>query len=100
VSERNGNSQSEKDWNYAIRKLKVGEDPEKIIRDMAHYRSVDHYDKKDPTKLVAPSKPKPRYYAEHTVARAMAHLGMTRQPVAASPQPTGSSPKAEIEPSR
>ena len=61
---------------------------------------TDHYDKKDPTKLIAPSKPKPRYYAEHTVARAMAHLGMTRQPVAASPQPTGSSPKAEIEPSR
>ncbi len=100
VPQRDGNSQSEKDWNYAIRKLKAGEDPEKIIRDMAQYRSVDHYDKKDPTKLVAPSKPKPRYYAEHTVARAMAHLRMTRQRAVPSPQPTASSPNAEIEPSR
>jgi hypothetical protein len=79
VSQCDGNSQSEKDWNYAIRKLKADEDPEKIIRDMAQYRSVDRYDKKDPAKLVAPSKPNPRYYAEHTVGRAMAHLGMTRQ---------------------
>ena len=100
VSQRDGNSQSEKDWNYAIRKLKAGEDPDKIIRDMTQYRSVDRYDKKDPTKLVAPSKPNPRYYAEHTVVRAMAHLGMTRQGAEASPQPTGTSPNAEIEPSR
>jgi hypothetical protein len=100
VSQRDGNSQSEKDWNYAIRKLKAGEDPDKIIRDMTQYRSVDRYDKKDPTKLVAPSKPNPRYYAEHTVVRAMAHLGMTRQGGEASPQPTGTSPNAEIEPSR
>ena len=100
VSQRDGNSQSEKDWNYAIRKLKAGEDPDKIIRDMAQYRSVDRYDKKDPTKLVAPSKPNPRYYAEHTVVRAMAHLGMTRQGAEVAPQPTGTSPNAEIEPSR
>ena len=100
VSHRDGNSQSEKDWNYAIRKLKAGEDPDKIIRDMTQYRSVDRYDKKDPTKVVAPTKPNPRYYAEHTVVRAMAHLGMTRQGAEASPQPTGSSPNAEIEPSR
>ena len=100
VSHRDGNSQSEKDWNYAIRKLKAGEDPDKIIRDMTQYRSVDRYDKKDPTKLVAPSKPTPRYYAKHTVVRAMAHLGMTRQGAEASPQPTGGSPNAEIEPSR
>jgi len=100
VSQRDGNSQSEKDWNYAIRKLRAGEDPNKIIRDMAQYRSVDHYDKKDPTKLVAPSKPKPRYYAEHTVARAMAHLGITRQGAEGSPQPTSRSRNAEIEPSR
>ena len=100
VSQRDGNSQSEKDWNYAIRKLKAGEDPDKIIRDMAQYRSVDRYDKKDPSKVVAPSKPNPRYYAEHTVVRAMAHLGMTRQPARLSPQPAGSSANAEIEPSR
>jgi hypothetical protein len=100
VSQRDGNSQSEKDWNYAIRKLRAGEDPDKIIRDMAQYRSADHYDKKDPTKLVAPSKPKPRYYAEHTVARAMAHLGMTSQQAAGSPYLAGSSPRTEIEPSR
>jgi hypothetical protein len=100
VSQRDGNSQSEKDWNYAIRKLKAGEDPDKIIRDMAQYRSVDRYDKKDPSKVVAPSKPNPRYYAEYTVVRAMAHLGMTRQPARLSPQPAGSSANAEIEPSR
>jgi hypothetical protein len=100
VSQRDGNSQSEKDWNYAIRKLKAGEDPDKIIRDMAQYRSVDRYDKKDPSKVVAPSKPNPRYYAEHTVVRAMAHLGMTRQPARLSTQPGGSSANAEIEPSR
>ena len=67
---------------------------------MTQYRSVDRYDKKDPTKLVAPSKPNPRYYAEHTVVRAMAHLGMTRQGAEVAPQPTGTSPNAEIEPSR
>ena len=100
VSQRDGNSQSEKDWNYAIRKLKAGEDPKKIIRDIAQYRSADRYDKKDPTKLLAPSKPNPRYYAEHTVVRAMAHLGMTRQPAGLPPQPAGSLPNAEIEPSR
>lgn len=100
VSQRDGNSQSEKDWNYAIRKLKAGEDPDKIIRDMAQYRSVDRYDKKDPSKVIAPSKPNPRYYAEHTVVRAMAHLGMTRQLARLSPQPAGSSANAEIEPSR
>jgi hypothetical protein len=100
MSQRDGNSQSEKDWNYAIRKLRAGEDPDKIIRDMTQYRGVDRYDKKDPTKLVAPSKPNPRYYAEHTVVRAMAHLGMTRQGAETSPHPTGSSPNAEIEPSR
>ena len=73
---------------------------QQIIRDMAQYRSVDHYDKKDPSKLVASSKPNPRYYAELTVVRAMAHVGMTRQRAGPHVQPTGGSPNAEIEPSR
>ena len=99
VSQRDGNSQSEKDWNYAIRKLRAGEDPNKIIRDMAQYRSVDHYDKKDPTKLVAPSKPNPRYYAERTVTQAMAHLGIFRQAPAKTVAGPNTRP-AEVEPSR
>jgi hypothetical protein len=66
---------------------------------MTQYRSVDRYDKKDPTKLVAPSKPNPRYYAERTVTQAMAHLGIFRQASAKTgPRPDASS--AEMEPSR
>jgi len=83
-----GNSQSEKDWAYALRKLKQGEDPEKIIREMTRYRSIDHYHKNDPTKLLAPRKENPHYYAEHTVAKAMAHLGIFRK---APPPPSGQS---------
>lgn len=56
---REHNSQYEKDWRYAIRKLKTCEDPEQIIRDMASYRSKDRYDKDDSTKLVAPAKARP-----------------------------------------
>ena len=99
VSQGDRNSQSEKDWSYAIRKLKAGEDPDKIIRDMTQYRSVDHYDKKDPTKLVAPSKPNPRYYAERTVTQAMAHLGIFRQAPAKTVAGPNTRP-AEVEPSR
>jgi hypothetical protein len=86
----------------------VGEEVDRSIADTACSTAqpttyaglgTDHYDKKDPTKLIAPSKPKPRYYAEHTVARAMVHLGMTRQD-GGCPQPTGSTTNAEIEPSR
>jgi hypothetical protein len=54
-------TQSEKDFLYAIRKLKAGEDPNQIVRDMVAYRSQDGYDKKDPTKLVAPAKARPYY---------------------------------------
>jgi len=32
-------SQSERDWSYAVRKLQAGEDPQKIIREMGNYRS-------------------------------------------------------------
>lgn len=73
-------TQSERDFAYAIRQLKAGEDPNQIIRDMASYRSQDRYDKKDQTKLVAPTKARPFYYAEQTVTKAMATLGMTKQP--------------------
>ena len=99
ASSRERNSQSEKDWQYAIRKLRAGEDPNRIIRDMASYRSQDRYDKKDPTKLIAAAKPKPYYYAEHTVSRAMAHLGMTRQPTSGG-KAAASSREGETAPSR
>jgi hypothetical protein len=92
-------TQSEKDWAYAIRKLKAGEDPEQIIRDMASYRTKDRYDKKDSAKLIAPAKARPYYYAEHTVTQAMAYLGMTKRPTPAASS-AASSAQAEIEPSR
>ncbi|MGH9436103.1 MAG: hypothetical protein ACRD06_08910 [Terriglobia bacterium] len=47
---------------------------------MAAYRSKDRYDKNDSTKLIAPAKARPYYYAEQTVTKAMATLGMTKQP--------------------
>ena len=72
-----GNTQSERDWAYAIRHLRGGDKPEAIIREIASYRARDRYGSQDATKLVGPKKANPRYYAEHTVARAMAHLGMT-----------------------
>ena len=92
-------SQSERDWQYAIRKLKVGEDPNQIIRDMASYRSKDRYDKNDPNKLIAPAKARPYYYAEQTVTKAMAFLGITKSPAAAG-NPGAKSREPEIEPSR
>jgi hypothetical protein len=93
------NSQSEKDWRYAIRKLKMGESPEQIIRDMATYRSKDRYDKNDATKIVAPAKAKPYYYAEQTVTKAMASLGMTKLPARAA-KAASSSRETEAAPSR
>ncbi len=73
-------SQSERDWSYAIRKLQAGEDPQKIIREMGNYRSEDRSDR---VGNVVPAKSRPHYYAEHTVNKAMAHLGMKppEQPV-------------------
>ena len=70
------NTQSERDWSYAIRHLEQGAKPEEIVRDIAAYRSTDRYDPQDHARVTAPRKPNPRYYAEHTVSRAMAHLGM------------------------
>ncbi len=73
-------TQSERDFAYAIRMLKKGEDPNTIIRDMAAYRSKDRYAKNDSTKLVAPAKVRPYYYAEQTVTKAMVSLGITKAP--------------------
>lgn len=92
-------TQSERDFAYAIRMLKKGEDPNTIIRDMAAYRSNDRYAKNDSTKLIAPAKARPYYYAEQTVTKAMASLGMTKQPVR-SAKAANSSRETEIAPSR
>jgi len=54
-------SQSERDWAYAKRALSRGDDPEKIIRRIADYRSGDKYDPVD--------------YARRTVTKAQTELG-------------------------
>jgi DNA primase RepB-like protein len=71
-----GNTQSERDWSYAIRRLRQGDSPQEVARAIAAYRATERRDHQDPTKLFAAKKPNPRYYAEHTVDRAMAHLGI------------------------
>ena len=78
VGTESANTQSERDWAYAIRHLRRGDDPEHIVGEIAAYRSTDRYDSQDTTKLASSRKADPHYYAEHTVSRAMAHLGMTR----------------------
>lgn len=88
------NTQSERDWAYAIRHLRHGDNPEDIVREIAAYRATDRYDSQDSLKPLGASKPNPRYYAEHTVSRAMSHLGMT----AASS--TNESRSSESEPER
>jgi hypothetical protein len=96
---RPGGSQSERDWSYALRRLKRGDDPENIIRRMAAFRSQDRYDAGSPRHLVAKSKTNPRYYAEHTVRRAMNHLGMAAsESHEVPPRPRSISP--EVGPSR
>lgn len=92
-------TQSERDFAYAIRQLKKGEDPNQIIRRMASYRSKNQYDKNDATKLVAPTKARPYYYAEQTVTKAMATLGITK-PSARSAKAVSGSRDAETAPSR
>jgi len=92
-------TQSERDFAYAIRMLKKGEDPNQIIRDMAAYRSKDRYAKNDSTKLIAPAKPRPYYYAEQTVTKAMATLGITKPPARAA-KAAASSREIETAPSR
>jgi hypothetical protein len=78
VNSESANTQSEKDWAYAIRHLRQGDHPEDIVREIAAYRATDRYDSQDTSRLVSSRKPNPRYYADHTVSRAMAHLGMTK----------------------
>jgi hypothetical protein len=78
ANSESANTQSERDWAYAIRHLRHGDHPEDVVREIAAYRATDRYDSQDTSRLVSSSKPNPRYYAEHTVSRAMAHLGMTR----------------------
>jgi hypothetical protein len=92
-------TQSERDFAYAVRKLKAGEDPHRIIRDMAVYRSQDRYDKDEPTKLIAPAKARPYYYAEQTVTKAMATLGITKPPTRTAKASTRSR-EIETAPSR
>jgi hypothetical protein len=90
-------TQSERDWAYAIHHLRQGDAPEHIVQEIAAYRATDRCDAQDSTKLSAAKKPNPLYYAEHTVGRAMAHLGMTSR----SPeQPSGGERSAEVEPNR
>jgi len=69
-------TQSERDWAYAIRHLRRGENPERIIREITSYRSADHSESVDGADSSGLKKANPRYYAERTVARAMSHLGM------------------------
>lgn len=83
-------TQSERDFAYAIRQLKKGEDPNQIIRRMASYRGKDRHDEKDATKLVAPAKARPYYYAERTVTKAMATLGITKPPARSARAAPGS----------
>jgi hypothetical protein len=94
ISSEAANTQSEKDWAYAVRHLRHGDNPEDIVREIASYRATDRYDSQDTSLLVSSRKPNPRYYAEHTVSRAMAHLGMTRS------ANTTESRSSEIEPDR
>ena len=61
----NGLSQSEHDWAYAKRALARGDAPELVIQRIADYRSEDKAD--------------PKYYADHTVAKARAQLERERQ---------------------
>jgi hypothetical protein len=58
-------TQSEHDWAYAKRALARGDAPELVIQRIADYRSED--------------KPDPKYYADHTVAKARAKLEEERQ---------------------
>jgi len=78
LSSQSANTQSERDWAYAIHHLRHGDDPEDIVREITAYRTSDRCDSQDTSRLVSSSKPNPRYYAEYTVSRAMAHLGMPR----------------------
>jgi hypothetical protein len=70
-------SQSERDWAYAKRALARGDDPEKVIRTIADYRSEDKAD--------------PNYYARRTVTQAQARLALEHSP--AGPNALGLDPE-------
>jgi len=63
-SSRANLSQSEHDWAFAKRALARGEDPEEVIRQIAHYRATDKSDPQD--------------YARRTVTKAQAELRNNR----------------------
>ena len=52
-------SQSERDWRFALRSLSRGKDPDAVMRDIEAYR---------------PDKANPGYYARHTVEKALGVL--------------------------
>jgi RepB DNA-primase from phage plasmid len=95
--ERN-RSQSERDWSFALRHLKEGAKPEDIVTQIAAYRSLDHRNGRNTQHPEAARKTNPMHYAERTVQRAMAHLGMSPAPQE-SQVPDGSS-SPEVKPSR
>jgi hypothetical protein len=64
-------SQSEHDWAFAKRALRRGDDPETVIQRIADFRAAD--------------KPKPNYYARHTVANALADLDTNKPDTKAPP---------------
>jgi hypothetical protein len=59
-----GESQSERDWAFALRSLMRGEEPADVARAIEAYRS---------------DKPNPKYYAEYTVEKAQVALGQQHQ---------------------
>jgi hypothetical protein len=61
---KDAGSQSERDWGYALRALARGDEPDEVARAIAAYR---------------PDKPNPKYYAEHTVEKALAALNHGRE---------------------
>jgi len=62
---------------------------------------VDQYDKRNPARVIAHKKPKPQYYAELTVNKAMANLGITRPAQAKEPAPADKfGGGTELEPNR
>ena len=61
-------SQSERDWRFALRSLKRGKDPQSVMRDIEAYR---------------PDKANPNYYARHTVEKA---LGVLKRDASVGPE--------------
>ena len=94
ISSEFARTQSERDWAYAVRHLRRGDNPEDIVREIAAYRAINRYESEGTARLLSSRKPNPRYYAEHTVSRAMMHLGMDK------PTNAKENSSREIEPDR